>query len=47
MMDDSATTQEKSESIGSIAGATAGAIVGQALIPIPCCGYAMVGFFCW
>lgn len=44
MMDDSATTQEKSESIGSIAGATAGAIVGQALIPIPVVG-AMVGSF--
>ncbi|HDX1124362.1 tape measure protein [Pasteurella canis] len=44
MMDDTATTQEKSESIGSIAGATAGAIVGQALIPIPVVG-AMVGSF--
>ncbi|WP_424411734.1 tape measure protein [Pasteurella sp. PK-2025] len=44
MLDDTATTQEKSESIGSIAGATAGAIVGQALIPIPVVG-AMVGSF--
>ncbi len=44
LMDDTTTTQEKSESIGSIAGATAGAIVGQALIPIPVVG-AMVGSF--
>ncbi|OOS02199.1 tape measure domain-containing protein [Canicola haemoglobinophilus] len=44
LMDDTASTQEKSESIGSIAGATAGAIVGQALIPIPVVG-AMVGSF--
>ncbi|TEW31389.1 tape measure domain-containing protein [Histophilus somni] len=44
LMDNEASVEEKSESIGSIAGATAGAIVGQALIPIPVVG-AMVGSF--
>ncbi|RRN04685.1 tape measure domain-containing protein [Bibersteinia trehalosi] len=41
LMDNQASTQDKSEAIGSIAGATAGAIVGQALIPIPVVGAAV------
>ncbi|MFZ7107911.1 tape measure protein [Avibacterium avium] len=44
LLDDEATTKEKSESIGSIAGATAGALIGQALIPIPIVGAAIGGF---
>lgn len=44
MMDDEASTTEKSEAIGSLAGATAGAIIGQALIPIPVVGAAIGGF---
>ena len=44
LMDEDATTREKSESIGSIAGATAGAFIGQALIPIPVVGAAIGGF---
>lgn len=43
LADDTATTKEKSESIGSMAGATAGAFVGQALIPIPVLGAAIGG----
>ncbi|EPZ00563.1 tape measure domain-containing protein [Mannheimia haemolytica] len=41
LADKDASTQDKSEAIGSIAGATAGAIVGQALIPIPVVGAAV------
>lgn len=44
LMDDEASVAEKSESVGSIAGATAGAIIGQALIPIPVVGAAIGGF---
>ncbi|RZN61405.1 tape measure domain-containing protein [Avibacterium paragallinarum] len=44
LLDDEASTKEKSESIGSIAGATAGAFIGQALIPIPVVGAAIGGF---
>lgn len=43
LADDTATTKEKSESIGSMAGATAGAFIGQALIPIPVLGAAIGG----
>ena len=44
LLDEEATTKEKSESIGSIAGATAGAMIGQALLPIPFVGAAIGGF---
>lgn len=43
LADDTATTKEKSESIGSMAGATAGAFIGQTLIPIPVLGAAIGG----
>lgn len=43
MMDKDASVMDKSEAIGSAAGATVGAIVGQALIPIPGVGAAIGG----
>ena len=44
LLDEDSTAREKSESIDSIAGSTAGAIIGQALIPIPVVGAAIGGF---